>query len=217
MRSRHHHGILAAKNNAYPANVHLHLSSDRPLTGSIRDAVWSSGSVWAGWNERGLSSGCFHRIKTDTVECVGGNGRAKGALAPRRSRSARHQRGGQAGRRRLLPGHHWERPQSALCLRDPPRGSFAQAPISGWSKTKAHLDRLSGVTDWVLHDLRRCISTWMNESGTDPHIAEAVLGHVVKGVGGVYNKAAYLPQKRVALDLWAKHVEEIARRMSPAR
>ena len=67
------------------------------LTRSIRDAVWSSGSVWAGWNERGLSSGCFHRIKTGTVERVGGNGRAKGALAPRRSRSARHQRGGQTG------------------------------------------------------------------------------------------------------------------------
>jgi integrase len=86
-----------------------------------------------------------------------------------------------------------------------------KAPISGWSKAKLHLDRMSGVTDWVLHDLRRCISTWMNENGTDPHIAEACLGHIVKGVGGVYNKAAYLPQKRLALELWAKHVEEIAK------
>ena len=84
-------------------------------------------------------------------------------------------------------------------------------PVSGWSRAKAQIDRLSGVTGWVLHDLRRCISTWMNESGTDPHIAEAVLGHVVKGVGGVYNKASYLREKAEALDLWAKHVEEIAR------
>ena len=72
-------------------------SSRSPLARSIRDAVWLSGSVWAGWNARGLSSGCFHHIKTDTVERVGGNGRAKGTFAPRRSRSARHQRGGQAG------------------------------------------------------------------------------------------------------------------------
>jgi integrase len=84
-------------------------------------------------------------------------------------------------------------------------------PVSGWSKAKAQIDRLSGETGWVLHDLRRCISTWMNESGTDPHIAEAVLGHAVKGVGGVYNKASYLREKAEALDLWAKHVEEIAR------
>jgi integrase len=84
-------------------------------------------------------------------------------------------------------------------------------PVSGWSKAKARIDRLSGVTDWVLHDLRRCISTWMNESGTDPHTAEAVLRHVVKGVGGVYNKASYLREKAEALDVWAEHVEEIAK------
>ena len=44
-----------------------------------------------------MSSGYFHRIETGTVVRVGGNGRAKGAFAPRRSRSARHERGGQAG------------------------------------------------------------------------------------------------------------------------
>jgi hypothetical protein len=44
-----------------------------------------------------LASGCFHRIKTGTVERVGGDGGAKGAFAPRRSRSTRHERGGQAG------------------------------------------------------------------------------------------------------------------------
>src|ERR1700692_5153750 len=54
--------------------------------------------VWFGRVEgkRDLSSGCFHRIETGTVERVGGNGGAKGAFAPRRSRSARHERGGQA-------------------------------------------------------------------------------------------------------------------------
>ena len=33
-------------------------------------------------DERGLSSGCFHRIETGTFERVGGNGRAKGAYRP---------------------------------------------------------------------------------------------------------------------------------------
>ena len=41
------------------------------------------------------------------------------------------------------------------------RGDFAftsregQLPVNGFSKPKQRLDRLSGVKDWVLHDLRR--------------------------------------------------------------
>lgn len=36
------------------------------------------------------------------------------------------------------------------------RGSTTR-PFSGWSKSKAALDKASGVTDWTLHDLRRQI------------------------------------------------------------
>ena len=79
-------------------------------------------------------------------------------------------------------------------------------PVSGWSKAKAQIDRLSGVTGWVLHDRRRTLATGL---GVDPHVVEAVLGHIVKGVGGVHNKASYPREKADALDLWAKHVEEI--------
>ena len=85
-------------------------------------------------------------------------------------------------------------------------------PVSGWSKAKAQIDRLSGATGWVLHDLRRTLATGLGDGlGVDPHVVEAVLGHVVKGVGGVYNRSSYLREKAEALDLWAKHVEGIAR------
>ena len=83
------------------------------------------------------------------------------------------------------------------------------APMSGWSKAKAQIDRLSGVTGWVLHDLRRTLATGLGGLGIEPHVVEACLGHVVKGVAGVYNKASYLPEKTTAMDAWAKHVEEI--------
>jgi hypothetical protein len=48
-----------------------------------------------------MSSGCFHRIETGTVERVGGNGRAKGAFAPPSVKAhaawARRQRGEELG------------------------------------------------------------------------------------------------------------------------
>ena len=46
----------------------------------------------------------------------------------------------------------------------------------------------------------------MNELGIEPHILEAILGHVVKGVAGVYNKAKHEKAKRAALEAWGAHV-----------
>jgi integrase len=84
--------------------------------------------------------------------------------------------------------------------------------FQGWSKSKARLDaRLAGaVTSWVLHDIRRTLSTVMHERlGVPPHVVETVLGHVSghkAGVAGVYNKAAYLDERRRALTRWADFV-----------
>ena len=50
----------------------------------------------------------------------------------------------------------------------------------------------------------------MNDLGTDPHIVEAILGHKVKGVAGVYNKAKYEAAKRAALEAWGAHVMALA-------
>jgi hypothetical protein len=50
----------------------------------------------------------------------------------------------------------------------------------------------------------------MAKIGIPPHIVEAVLNHVSgakAGVAGVYNKYAYLPEKKAALERWAAHVE----------
>jgi len=48
--------------------------------------------------------------------------------------------------------------------------------------------------------------------GVQPHVVEAVLGHVSghkAGVAGVYNRAAYLAEKTVALLRWAEHIAAI--------
>ena len=81
--------------------------------------------------------------------------------------------------------------------------------FSGWSQSKARLDAKLELEPWVIHDLRRAVSTHMNEIGVMPHIVEAVLGHVSGsrgGVAGVYNLAAYEPDKRAAMLRWDEHL-----------
>jgi integrase len=78
--------------------------------------------------------------------------------------------------------------------------------ISGWSNAKDRLDAASGVADWTLHDLRRSLATKVDAL---PHVVEAILGHVVKGVAGVYNRNPYAAEKREALDKWASRVAVI--------
>lgn len=103
--------------------------------------------------------------------------------------------------------------------------------FSGWSKAKAELDariavarKAAGVKQpmppWVLHDLRRTFVTQMNERGiAPPHIIEAIVNHVsghLAGVAGLYNKAQYLPERRNALEAWAKHISKITQAVREA-
>jgi integrase len=71
--------------------------------------------------------------------------------------------------------------------------------IKGWSKYKALLDKASGVTDWVLHDLRRTARSLMSRAGVRPDIAERVMGHAIAGVEGVYDRHQYRDEKADAL------------------
>jgi integrase len=99
-----------------------------------------------------------------------------------------------------------------------------QSPISGFSKYKSRLDaamlaearkeegRDATIPPWRLHDLRRTAATGMAGIGIPPHIIEAALNHVSgakAGVAGTYNRAAYEPEKRVALERWADHITGI--------
>ncbi len=87
-------------------------------------------------------------------------------------------------------------------------------PVSGWGRANERLDSMSGVTDWRLHDLRRTLVTGMNEAlNIEPHVVEACLNHLSggakAGVAGVYNRAQYLKQRKVALESWAQHIAGI--------
>jgi integrase len=84
-----------------------------------------------------------------------------------------------------------------------------QGHTNGHSKNKARLDKASGVTDWVVHDLRRTGRSLLSRAGVRPDIAERVLGHVQLGVAKVYDRHAYFDEKAAALAKLAALVERI--------
>lgn len=86
-------------------------------------------------------------------------------------------------------------------------------PISfnGWGKSKARMDKITGVTDWVIHDLRRYYSTTMAKLGTPLHITENLLDHrsQITGVAATYNRYGFLPEMRAAITRYELHIHKI--------
>ena len=93
--------------------------------------------------------------------------------------------------------------------------SRAKTPFSGFGKSKAKLDKavlaamkkqakkgakVEPIPNWTLHDLRRTAKTLMARAGVRPDISERVLGHVIAGVEGTYDRHSYADEKRDALE-----------------
>jgi integrase len=62
---------------------------------------------------------------------------------------------------------------------------------------------------WTIHDLRRTARSLMSRAKVPPDIAERVLAHTISGVRGVYDRYAYLEEKRHALKELAALIERI--------
>jgi integrase len=102
--------------------------------------------------------------------------------------------------------------------------SRAGTPFSGFGKSKAALDRavlaemkkqcklgakVEPLPNWTLHDLRRTAKTLMARAGVRPDISERVLGHVIAGVEGTYDRHSYAEEKRDALEKLASVIDRI--------
>ena len=102
--------------------------------------------------------------------------------------------------------------------------SRAGTPFSGFGKSKAKLDKailadmktqakkgakVEPLPNWTLHDLRRTAKTLMVRAGVRPDISERVLGHVIAGVEGTYDRHSYAEEKRDALEKLATMIERI--------
>lgn len=86
------------------------------------------------------------------------------------------------------------------------RGDKAMA---GFSPLKRELDEAAKVAPWVIHDLRRTAKSLMARAGVRPDISERVLGHVITGAEGVYDRHSYADEKADALAELAGLVELI--------
>jgi integrase len=98
-----------------------------------------------------------------------------------------------------------------------------ETPVSGFSKAKRRLDELmleakqaevgtrkgDAIAGWTLHDLRRTAATGMAQMNFPPHVVDKVLNHVsgtIRGVAAVYNRFAYLDERRAALEAWGNYL-----------
>lgn len=71
--------------------------------------------------------------------------------------------------------------------------------FNGMSKAKVAFDKASGLEAWTIHDLRRTARSLMSRASVRPDIAERVLGHVIGGVEGTYDRHNYRGEKADAL------------------
>lgn len=85
-------------------------------------------------------------------------------------------------------------------------------PVSSWGRAKARLDKTSGVTGWVVHDLRRTVATGMQKLGVGLQTVEALLGHSGgsrAGIVGVYQRHDFAAERRAAVEQWGAHVANL--------
>jgi integrase len=89
-------------------------------------------------------------------------------------------------------------------------------PVSGFSKAKVATDRLSGVSEWTWHDLRRTAATGMAKMNVPPHVCERILNHsgsgMMSAIARVYNVHSYRSEMGQALNAWAREIERIIER-----
>jgi integrase len=81
--------------------------------------------------------------------------------------------------------------------------------ISSFDRSKRHLDKLTGISGWVLHDLRRTVASGMQRLGVSLPVIEKVLNHTsgsFRGIVAVYQRHDFADEKRKALEAWASFI-----------
>jgi len=84
-----------------------------------------------------------------------------------------------------------------------------RVPFRGFARSKANFDKACGVTDWVLHDLRRVSRSLLSRLGVPSDYAERCLGHAIVGVRAVYDRHEFHDEKRHAFAALAAQIERI--------
>lgn len=82
-----------------------------------------------------------------------------------------------------------------------------------WGKLKVELDRVSGVKNWQLRDIRRTFRSNLAKLKVPREIAEIMLNHVTganrNDLDEIYDRYDYLDEKRDALAKWESRLRQI--------
>ena len=98
---------------------------------------------------------------------------------------------------------HWE--QKSVQTR-----VYYQQPYSETAPERKRL-RLT-VTHWAPHDLRRTARTFLASLKCPRDVAEVILGHMLEGVEGDYNRYSYDKERRIWLRRLSEYLEKLATR-----
>jgi integrase len=82
-------------------------------------------------------------------------------------------------------------------------------PVNGFGSIKISLDKLSDVSDWTFHDLRRTMRTNLSALPVQDLVRELVIAHARPGLHRVYDQHSYLDEKRECVTLWESRLRDI--------
>jgi integrase len=84
-----------------------------------------------------------------------------------------------------------------------------RVPVDGLSRAKRRMDELSGVTGWVLHDVRRTFRTHLSALRIEDRVRERLIAHAQPGLHRVYDLHKYEKEMRDGLALWEDRLRGI--------
>ena len=105
--------------------------------------------------------------------------------------------------------------------------TFGRKPINGFSKAKDRIDarmqltwralgrvndkdrRNTSIPGWVNHDIRRTVRTHLSALPVQDVVRELIIAHARPGLHKVYDRYAYLDEKRQCLELWSARLRTI--------
>jgi integrase len=81
--------------------------------------------------------------------------------------------------------------------------------LSAIGLMKAFDTKLPDMPNWTLHDLRRTSRTAMTKARIDFYVAEAIMGHKLRGTAGIYDRHDFSEEMVVALATLAAYIDRV--------